>query len=42
MTELPVDPQFDAVFAFDAIHDQVDPAAVLARVAARCAGRDVR
>ncbi|SHL35251.1 Methyltransferase domain-containing protein [Pseudonocardia thermophila] len=29
---LPADPPFDAVFAFDAIHDQVDPAGVLAAV----------
>jgi SAM-dependent methyltransferase len=29
---LPVDPPFAAVFAFDAIHDQVDPAAVLRRI----------
>ena len=29
---LPADPPFDAVFAFDAIHDQVDPAAVLSAV----------
>ena len=32
VTRLPVDPPFDVVFAFDAIHDQVDPAGVLARV----------
>lgn len=32
VTRLPVDPPFGAVFAFDAIHDQVDPAGVLARV----------
>ncbi|HEY9416227.1 MAG TPA: methyltransferase domain-containing protein [Pseudonocardia sp.] len=32
VTELPTDPPFDAVFAFDSIHDQVDPAGVLARV----------
>jgi SAM-dependent methyltransferase len=30
--ELPADPPFGAVFAFDAIHDQADPAGVLARV----------
>ncbi|HEX6420806.1 MAG TPA: methyltransferase domain-containing protein [Acidimicrobiales bacterium] len=29
---LPTEPPFGAVFAFDAIHDQVDPAGVLARV----------
>jgi SAM-dependent methyltransferase len=29
---LPVDPPFAAVFAFDAIHDQADPAGVLARI----------
>jgi SAM-dependent methyltransferase len=32
VTRLPSDPPFDAVFAFDAIHDQVDPAGVLAAV----------
>lgn len=31
-TLLPAEPPFDAVFAFDAIHDQVDPAAVLDRI----------
>lgn len=31
-TQLPAEPPFDAVFAFDAIHDQVDPAAVLDRI----------
>src|SRR3712207_3357009 len=30
--ELPLDPPFGAVFAFDAVHDQADPAGVLARV----------
>jgi SAM-dependent methyltransferase len=30
--QLPTDPPFGAVFAFDAIHDQADPAGVLARV----------
>ncbi|QBI20059.1 methyltransferase domain-containing protein [Egibacter rhizosphaerae] len=30
--ELPVDPPFDAVFAFDVIHDLVDPAGVLRRI----------
>ncbi|MFC5993301.1 methyltransferase domain-containing protein [Pseudonocardia hispaniensis] len=34
VTRLPVEPPFAAVFAFDAIHDQVDPAGVLARVRA--------
>jgi SAM-dependent methyltransferase len=32
VTDLPVDPPFAAVFAFDAVHDQADPAGVLARV----------
>ncbi len=32
VTELPADPPFGAVFAFDAIHDQAAPATVLARV----------
>lgn len=32
VTTLPADPPFGAVFAFDAIHDQVDPAAVLDRI----------
>ena len=31
MAALPADPPFDAVCAFDAIHDQADPAGVLAR-----------
>jgi hypothetical protein len=30
--QLPTDPPFDVVFAFDAIHDQVDPAGVLRRI----------
>ena len=30
--KLPVDPAFDVLFAFDAIHDQADPAGVLARI----------
>jgi SAM-dependent methyltransferase len=30
--QLPTDPPFGAVFAFDAIHDQADPAGILARV----------
>jgi SAM-dependent methyltransferase len=34
VTRLPSDPPFGAVFAFDAIHDQVDPAGLLARVRA--------
>ncbi len=29
MATLPADPPFDAVFVFDAIHDQVDPRGVL-------------
>ncbi len=32
ITELPTDPRFDVICAFDAIHDQVDPAAVLSQV----------
>lgn len=36
-TRLPADPPFDAVFAFDAIHDQVDPAGVLERIHAALA-----
>lgn len=32
VTQLPADPQLDAVFAFDAIHDQTDPVGVLDRV----------
>ena len=32
VTELPADPPLDAAFAFDAIHDQADPAGVLDRV----------
>lgn len=32
VARLPVDPPLDAVFAFDAIHDQADPAGVLDRV----------
>ncbi|MGY1643483.1 class I SAM-dependent methyltransferase [Geodermatophilus sp. SYSU D00703] len=31
---LPTEPPFDAVFAFDSIHDQADPVGVLARVRA--------
>ena len=31
---LPPSPQFDAIFAFDAIHDQADPAGVLTRIRA--------
>jgi SAM-dependent methyltransferase len=37
VTQLPADPPFAAVFAFDAIHDQVDPAGVLRRVRAALA-----
>jgi trans-aconitate methyltransferase len=32
VSALPPDPPFDVVFAFDSIHDQVDPAGVLAAV----------
>jgi SAM-dependent methyltransferase len=32
VTQLPVEPALGAAFAFDAIHDQADPAGVLARV----------
>jgi SAM-dependent methyltransferase len=32
VTRLPAEPPIDAAFAFDAIHDQVDPAGVLDRV----------
>ena len=32
VTRLPLDPPLGAAFAFDAIHDQADPAGVLARV----------
>ncbi len=32
--QLPIYPQFDALFAFDAIHDQHDPVGVLARMRA--------
>jgi SAM-dependent methyltransferase len=32
VTRLPSDPPFEAIFAFDAIHDQKDPAAVLDRI----------
>jgi SAM-dependent methyltransferase len=32
VARLPSDPPFSAVFAFDAVHDQADPAGVLARV----------
>src|SRR4051794_31261575 len=32
VVDLPADPPFDAVFAFDAVHDQADPAGVLAAV----------
>ncbi len=32
VTELPSEPKFDLITAFDAIHDQVDPATVLRRV----------
>lgn len=32
VAQLPAEPRFDLITAFDAIHDQVDPAAVLRRV----------
>jgi SAM-dependent methyltransferase len=32
VTQLPADPPYDVAFAFDAIHDQADPASVLARI----------
>jgi SAM-dependent methyltransferase len=32
VVDLPAQPPFDAVFAFDAVHDQADPAGVLAAV----------
>jgi SAM-dependent methyltransferase len=31
VTAIPIDPPFDVIFAFDSIHDQADPAGVLAR-----------
>ncbi|MGY1639119.1 class I SAM-dependent methyltransferase [Geodermatophilus sp. SYSU D00742] len=34
VTRMPTEPPFTAVFAFDAIHDQADPAGVLARIRA--------
>ncbi|MBB1245710.1 methyltransferase domain-containing protein [Streptomyces durbertensis] len=34
VVRLPAEPGFDVVFAFDSIHDQVDPAGVLAAVSA--------
>ncbi|MGH8908611.1 MAG: class I SAM-dependent methyltransferase [Egibacteraceae bacterium] len=37
VAQLTADPQFEAVFAFDAIHDQVDPATVLDRIHAALA-----
>jgi len=37
VTQLPADPPFGAVFAFDAIHDQVDPVTVLDRIHAALA-----
>jgi trans-aconitate methyltransferase len=37
VTELTTDPPFDMVFAFDSVHDQVDPTGVLARVRAALA-----
>ena len=38
---LPSAPQFDAIFAFDAIHDQADPAGVLNRIRAALAEQGV-
>jgi SAM-dependent methyltransferase len=32
LVDLPADPPLDAVFAFDVVHDQADPATVLSRV----------
>jgi trans-aconitate methyltransferase len=37
IAKLPAEPGFGAVFAFDVIHDQVDPATVLERVSAALA-----
>ncbi|MCW2631793.1 MAG: putative transcriptional regulatory protein [Pseudonocardia sp.] len=37
VTQLPADPPVDAAFAFDAIHDQVDPVTVLDRIHAALA-----
>jgi SAM-dependent methyltransferase len=34
VARLPADPKYDVLFAFDAIHDQVDPAGVLGRIRA--------
>jgi SAM-dependent methyltransferase len=41
VAQLPVDAPFDAMFAFDAVHDQVDPAGVLDRVRAALASDGV-
>jgi SAM-dependent methyltransferase len=41
LTQLTADPKFDAIFAFDVIHDQVDPVAVLDRVRAALADHGV-
>ena len=41
VTSLPEEPRFDLITAFDAIHDQVDPAAVLRRVNAALASKGV-
>ena len=38
---LPSSPRFDAIFAFDAIHDQADPAGVLSRIRAALAEQGV-
>ena len=32
VTNLPAEPPYEVIFAFDAVHDQVDPATVLSRV----------
>ncbi|MFQ5830021.1 MAG: class I SAM-dependent methyltransferase [Candidatus Methylomirabilia bacterium] len=37
VTKLPAEPKFDLITAFDAIHDQVDPAGVLRRIRAALA-----
>jgi ubiquinone/menaquinone biosynthesis C-methylase UbiE len=41
LATLPATPPFDAIFAFDAIHDQADPAGVLGRVRAALAEHGV-
>src|SRR5205823_10265827 len=37
VTRLPSEPRYDLITAFDSIHDQVDPAAVLAGISAALA-----